>query len=202
MMQEINLLPKKPFIQRYRLLIIMCMMLITASVLLYLIHLQQINDLETSRVESEIATLKQHIQSLENILESQQHELAFEDQFRMIKEIRSERMRWKLIIEVIYDQEKSSHPIVIQSVGWSGEDNINARVQFSDLMHLVTYTEQLVASEVFEDVKINQFSLYTTSGASNQIDFSEMSDDEIETSQSERGYNGTITMTMQSGDDQ
>lgn len=205
-MREINLLPKKPFAQRYSLLFILCIVLIGAGVTVYLTHLKQMNDVAIGEVESEIMVLSEQIEQLESVLLAAQSEEGSHNKYDVYKQLRGNRIHWRPIIDTIFAQNNPAAAINIQNVGWSGDEALNARVQFNSLTDLVQYNERLIASELITQAMINHTSLTL---------IEEEVDATIETSGGDedkelivpsyapkRQYNGNITIMLQSGEGQ
>lgn len=157
-MQEINLLPKRPLIERFAPFIIFVILIVGGGTFAYLfVDYGFIAD-DNERLAQSLDRLQGDVSRLEKKLADLVPLRQMVEKAHKTEELKGERIHWKPIIEAIYEQDDSAALFEIKHAKYTN-GAIDLHITFNALAQLQQYERRLLLSPIIEQMDIKQTTL-------------------------------------------
>lgn len=156
-MQDINLLPKRTFLQRFSVFIIFIIVLVGGGGFAYLYLETGFIEDETGRIQREMTYLQHDISQLNKRLEDVRAVKDEAEKTHDILQQKTNRLNWSSIIDAI---AKPGEDISLIETNYS-DMAIHLQITFDSYEQLQQYEQSLLRSSAFESVDIHRTTLDT-----------------------------------------
>lgn len=157
-MQNINLLPKRPYVQRFALFIMFVVVLVGGGCFAYMYFESSFIEDEASRIERNIAHLQHDVIQLQSRLEEVQSIKDEIEKGHEIAQLKNNRLRWVPLLDTIFNPGDEVGQLNMTHLDYS-DMTLHMQIKFTSYEQLQRYEQYLLRSPFIHFVDIHRTSL-------------------------------------------